>query len=118
MAGHELVAVALPRYHYRLQDAVPADRGRELVDPLAVELGPRLLRVRRDLLQGDLARRRCEDRRRTRGRSTEQHVEAAAQSGSSHQAEPASAIGSRSRSLCSISRARSLYAFAAREEGS
>src|SRR5260221_3149264 len=118
VAGHQLVPVPLARYHYRLQDAVAADGGCELLDPFAVELRPWLLRVGRDLLERDLIRhRRGRDGGSSRRRPQED-IEAAAESGACHQADPGSAIGSRRRRRCSISRASSPYAFAAREEGS
>src|SRR6185503_9161499 len=61
----ELEAVALPRYHDWLQNAVTGDRSGELVDALVVELSPRLLRVRSDPLKGDLRRGGCHRRYRS-----------------------------------------------------
>src|SRR5581483_2522560 len=58
VSGDELVAVAIPRYHYRLQDPMTPDGGGELLDPRRIELRARLLGVRHDLLERDLARGR------------------------------------------------------------
>ena len=114
MAGDQLVAVRRtgdPRYHNWLQDAVSRDRGREFRDRRLVEVLPRLLPVRLDVLQPDLEgpRRQSCRRNRWRWRRAEQHIEASAQTGARHYAPTAPrAIGTRACRRIEIAWARSL----------
>src|SRR2546428_1295077 len=57
VSGDELVALALLRYHYRLQDTMPADRRGEFFDSRRNRVWARLLRGRRDPGQRDLGPR-------------------------------------------------------------
>src|SRR5437667_2052775 len=107
VAGHELIAGAVLRYHYWLQNAVARNRSGELREAFWVEGAPRLMTIRPHLLQRDLARRRTVDDRRGSG-LPKQNVEAAAETATPHQAiAPPRAIGARARRRAVTSRARS-----------
>src|SRR5438105_8296484 len=115
VAGHELIAGAVLRYHYWLQNTVARNRSGELREALRVEGAPRLMAIWPHLLQRDLARRRTVgDGRGNSSSLPQQNVEAADEPAARHQAiAPPRAIGARARSRAETSRAKSSEACAA-----
>src|SRR4029077_2861445 len=109
VSGHELIASAVGRYHNRMQNAVPRNRGRKLRETFGVERGAGLLAVGPDKLEWDLACGRTIGYGSAGGsRLAEQDVEAAAQAAARHQAiAPPRAIGARDLRRAESSRARS-----------
>ena len=56
MSGHQLIAVAVTRYHYMLHNAMARDRGSELRELLRIESGAGLMPVRPNQLERNLIR--------------------------------------------------------------